>query len=198
MKLPQALLKDPAYRKALKLSNSISKYRFALAALAYELREENYIVWYRKELDNGFKVSKAIYWSGIIAAAEGIAVKTAQERAQVGEFCAKHNPQTTRYSRVSSAVRYCGVIDDAELVQLIEDENEYPTVQDLQSVLWQVAHGVKEFTPKIITRSLSRMASAGAALLSLNGRLPADIRDDVTTGTAAIGRALQVMKARTK
>jgi len=192
MTLPPALLRDPAYRKALKLCNSISEHRFALAALAYDRREENYLVTVRVDGEDKPMAS----WSDVICAAEGIAIKTAQERAQVGEFMNRYHPKTNRYSRVSSAVRYRGVIKDNQLVEMIEDDESYPTVQDLQSALWQVAYGNKEFTPIVIARSLSRMANSGAALLGLNGQLPEYIRRDVQISTARIGRALRFMKDR--
>lgn len=190
MKLPDALLRDAAYRKAAKLCNTISEKRFELADLAYTLRIENYRV------DCG--AEGVCTWSHIIAAAEGIALRTAEERAQVGEFCARHKQKTKRYSRVSSAVRYCGVIDDSELVAMMDDDDAYPTVQSLQKALWLVAYGTKEFTPIIITRSLSRMGNAGASLLGLNGQLPEDIRAHVTLATAEIGQALDKMRERTK
>lgn len=189
MTLPTAITRDPVYRKALRLCQSISEHRFALTELAYEAREENHYIEYD---------GRRIWWSEIIALANGVDVRRVQEWAQVGEFISQYHPSTMIYSRVSVAVRFRGVICSADLLAMIADEDNYPTVESLQSALIQIAYGIKEYTPLLITRAIRRAMMGGSKLLSLNGDLPPEIRGDITAGVASFSKALETMKGLKK
>lgn len=190
MTLPASITRDPVYRKAVKLCQSISEHRFALAELAYEAREENHFV------DCG---ERQVWWSEIIALAHGQEIRRVQEWAQVGEFMATYKTKTMIYSRVSSALRYQKIITPAELlVEMIEDEKEYPTVEALQSALADIAYSKTGYDAKRITNTLYRMANGGAKLIGLNGDLPEAIRADVEEAYRLNSNALRYMKEATK
>lgn len=188
MTLPASITRDPVYRKAVKLCQSISEHRFALAELAYEAREEKHFVdWGERQ----------VWWSEIIALAHGQEIRRVQEWAQVGEFMATYKPKTTIYSRVSSAVRYQCIIESDKLVEMIDDvEGAYPTVEKLQSALAGIAYAETGYDAKRITNTLYRMANGGAKLIGLNGDLPEAIRADVEEAYRLNSNALQYMKER--
>lgn len=195
MTLPGAITRDPVYRKASKLCQSISEHRFALAELAYEAREENYFA----ECDN-----RCVLWSAL---ANGVDIRRVQEWAQVGAFMLETQEHWTFsltkpapvYSRVSSAVRYRRVITDDKLVEMIEDyAGDYPTVESLQSALAQIDYAETGYDAKKITNALYRMANGGAKLIGLNSDLPEAIRADVEEAYRLICNAHEFMKEATK
>jgi len=198
MKLTNALLHDPQYKHARSLCESISDHRFKLAELAAELKAENYIVWNKYELENGIKTSKAIYWSELIALAGGVEIRTAQEWAQVGEWIAANEPKTKVYSRVSAVLRYIGTLSNADMLEIVDDEETYHTVESVRRAFDQIAYGKTEYDTRRIIQALIRIKSGSEKLLGLNGDLDAEIRADVEAGTRHFANALQTMEWKGK
>jgi len=198
MKLPNALLHDPQYKRARTLCQSISDHRFKLAELAAELKAENYIVFEKCELENDGKTIRTIHWSELIALAGGVEIRTAQEWAQTGEWIAANEPKTKVYSRVSAVLRHIGTLSNSDMLEIVDDEETYPTVESVRRAFAQIAYGKTEYDTRRIIQSLTRIKSGSEKLLGLNGDLDAEIRADVEAGTRHFANALQTMERKTK
>lgn len=196
--ISKKILQSPLFKRVSSLSQSISERRFQLAEIAYECREERFHVVTEE--------GRCALWSEVMALALGVDVRRAQELAQIGAFMVETQDYWTFsltksppvYSRVSSAVRYRRVIEDEKLVEMIESEHDYPTVESLQSALSQIAFGTVEYTPIWITKAIRRAMMGGSKLLSLNSDLTPEIRGDITAGVASFSKALETMKGLKK